>query len=112
MFFINQAVTNKSESVDSNKFVQKLYEVKKVLAIAQHHDAVTGTARENVSEDYITMMEKAVSEIKKFVGKEPVTVWFNEGSYYLNKTIEIGSEMSGTADNPVISFVILPLDQP
>lgn len=51
--------------------------------------------------------ERAVVEARKFVGKEPVTVWFSEGNYYLQKTIEMGSEFSGTAKNPLV-FSAMP----
>lgn len=50
---------------------------------------------------------KALNEVNKFAGKEAVTVWFNEGNYYLDKTIKIGSEYSGTSKYPVI-FSALP----
>lgn len=45
---------------------------------------------------------RAVEELHKFAGKEPVTVWFAAGTYYLEKTILLGPELSGTAENPVV----------
>ncbi|EOR94589.1 hypothetical protein ADIARSV_2187 [Arcticibacter svalbardensis MN12-7] len=51
--------------------------------------------------------ERALLETKKFAGKEPVHVWFLEGDYYLNKTITIGIESSGSLKNPVL-FSALP----
>ena len=45
---------------------------------------------------------RAVEELHKFAGKEPVTVWFESGTYYLEETIVLGPEFSGTAENPVV----------
>ena len=45
---------------------------------------------------------RAVGELHKFAGKEPVTLWFATGTYYLEKTIVLGPELSGTAENPVV----------
>ena len=58
-------------------------------------------------EDPFASFERALTETKKFAGKEPITIWFNEGSYYLNQTIEIEKECSGTTDNPIV-FSALP----
>jgi len=46
--------------------------------------------------------EKALEEVKKYAGKEGVTVWFHAGEYYLKETIEIGSEYSETVEHPVL----------
>ncbi len=50
---------------------------------------------------------RAVKETAKFAGKEAVTIWFNEGTYYLGETILFESEFSGTPEKPVI-FSALP----
>ena len=51
--------------------------------------------------------KKALQDVKKYAGKEAVTVWFSSGEYYLNKTIEIGSDYSGTEKYPVIFSAML-----
>lgn len=51
--------------------------------------------------------EKALKEVKKFAGKEAVTVWFYSGEYYLDQTIILGSDYSGTDKYPVL-FSALP----
>jgi len=43
------------ELINSN--IEKLFKLREYLAICQHHDAVAGTARELVSEDYIDMLK-------------------------------------------------------
>ena len=50
---------------------------------------------------------KALTQVKKYAGKEAVTVWFNSGEYYLDQTIQLGSDYSGTTKNPVV-FSALP----
>ena len=40
--------------------------------------------------------EKALKEVKKYAGKEAVTVWFETGEYYLDQTIQLSSDYSGT----------------
>lgn len=50
---------------------------------------------------------KALEQVKNHAEKEDVTVWFSSGEYYLDKTIEIGSEYSGTLKHPVL-FSALP----
>jgi len=46
--------------------------------------------------------ERALAETKKYAGKEPLTIWFSEGSYYLSQSILLENECSGTPDNPII----------
>ena len=50
---------------------------------------------------------RAVNETQKYAGKEPVTIWFSSGTYYLEETIQIGAELSGTPEKPII-FSALP----
>ena len=51
--------------------------------------------------------ERALEETRKFAGKEALTVWFEEGSYYLDQTLRLGHEYSGSPEHPVI-FSALP----
>jgi hypothetical protein len=47
-------------------------------------------------------LERAVLETQKYAGKEAVHVWFEEGTYYLDQTLEIGPEMSGSSEFPIV----------
>lgn len=38
------------------------------MAIYQHHDAVAGTARQNVADDYVFRLNSALKENEKFYG--------------------------------------------
>ncbi len=62
---------------------------------------------EGTIKDPYATLSRALVEVKKYASKEAVTVWFNEGTYYLDRTIEISSEYSGTLDKPII-FSSLP----
>jgi hypothetical protein len=62
---------------------------------------------EGTQESPFATFSRALTEVKKFAGTETVNVWFNEGNYYLDQTMVLGSEHSGTSKNPVI-FSALP----
>ena len=51
-------------------------------------------------------LKKSLEEVKKYAGKERVTVWFHSGEYYLNETIVLGSDYSGTFENPVLLLAL------
>ncbi len=59
------------------------------------------------SEKPFASFNRALAGTKKLAGKEAVTVWFQEGTYYLDKTIQIGAEFSGTPEKPIL-FSALP----
>ncbi|WP_179319189.1 chitobiase/beta-hexosaminidase C-terminal domain-containing protein [Winogradskyella helgolandensis] len=74
---------------------------KDIYVSSKGDDANSGTK----NSPYLSF-EKALQEVKKYAGNEAVTVWFTSGDYYLNKTIEIGSDYSGTEKYPVVFSVI------
>lgn len=47
--------------------LKKFDDLRRELAIAQHHDAVTGTAREIVSEDYINRLGNGINSISELM---------------------------------------------
>lgn len=69
---------------------------KEIFVSASGNDQGKGT-----QDSPFASFSRALVEVKKFAGKETVTVWFNEGDYYLEKTIVIGPEYSGTEEFPV-----------
>jgi len=50
--------------------------------------------------------EKALQDVKKQAGKEAMTVWFSSGEYYINETLTLGSDYSGTIKKPVVLSAI------
>ncbi|MEO9894153.1 chitobiase/beta-hexosaminidase C-terminal domain-containing protein [Aurantibacter sp.] len=46
--------------------------------------------------------DRAVKELVKYAGNEAVTVWFTEGTYYLDETILLDSSVSGTEKYPIV----------
>jgi len=51
--------------------------------------------------------ERALEQVKKYAGKEAITIWFHSGEYYLEETIVLGNDYSGTLEHPVL-FSALP----
>jgi len=47
-------------------------------------------------------IERAVSEIKPLLGNEAITIWIEEGTYYLSETLLFDASFSGTIENPFI----------
>ncbi|MDO6801405.1 chitobiase/beta-hexosaminidase C-terminal domain-containing protein [Wenyingzhuangia sp. 1_MG-2023] len=50
--------------------------------------------------------KRALQEVKKYANKETVTVWFSAGEYYIDETLTLGSEYSGTTEKPVVFSAI------
>lgn len=88
--------------ISLNYLVGKPQIAKDIFVSPLGNDSGNGTKSKPFS-----TIERALKVIPKFAGKERVNVWFYEGTYYLNETIKLGSEYSGTIDNPVI-FSALP----
>jgi lysosomal alpha-mannosidase len=63
----NAAKFTKASKID--RAITRLYDLRANLAICQHHDAVSGTAKEKVSEDYITLLAGSIKGIKKSLGE-------------------------------------------
>jgi lysosomal alpha-mannosidase len=85
-YFNNPQVSQDTTALTlKSTFIQRLEELKRALAIGQHHDAVSGTAREDVSEDYISMLEKSIAEVRKSI------LSFLTGSNEINATICVPS---------------------
>ncbi|TCL67458.1 chitobiase/beta-hexosaminidase-like protein [Mariniflexile fucanivorans] len=82
--------------ITGNSFAKDIY------VSPKGDDANSGTK----NSPYLSF-EKALQDVKKYAGNEAVTVWFSSGEYYLNKTIEIGSDYSGTEKYPVIFSALL-----
>jgi lysosomal alpha-mannosidase len=47
---------------------QDLSYLKRVMGILQHHDAITGTSKENVAQDYIRLLAKGVTKAEPTFG--------------------------------------------
>ncbi len=75
---------------------------KEIFVAPLGNDLGTGS-RENPFASF----ERALEETKKFAGQEAVNVWFFEGTYYLDRTLLLGAEYSGTAAYPLV-FSALP----
>jgi lysosomal alpha-mannosidase len=49
--------------------ITSLFNMRENLAICQHHDAVSGTAKEKVSEDYIALLAGSIKGVKQSLGE-------------------------------------------
>ena len=83
-------------------FIHNFSFAKDIYVSTHGNDENSGTQKS----PYLSF-EKAVSQVKKYVGKETVTVWFSSGEYYIHQTIKIGEDCSGSSENPVV-FSSLP----
>lgn len=85
--YFNNLQVSKDTTASTLKsdFIKRLELLKRSLAIGQHHDGVSGTAREDVSEDYISMLEKSIEGIRKSL------LSFLSGSNELNAAICVPS---------------------
>lgn len=45
-------------------------------------------------------LQKAIGESQKIAGKETVTIWVGEGTYYISETLLFDASFSGTNENP------------
>jgi hypothetical protein len=63
---INHLMSNRI-GVDVKAYIDSLYSIKKEQSIAQHHDGVTGTGREEVSKDYIDRLRNGIVEVSKSI---------------------------------------------
>ncbi|WP_405562440.1 chitobiase/beta-hexosaminidase C-terminal domain-containing protein [Polaribacter sp. Asnod6-C07] len=79
----------------SNSFANDIY------VSPKGNDANSGTK----NSPYLSF-EKALQEVKKYAGKELVTVWFSAGEYYINETLTLGNEYSGATKKPVVFSAI------
>lgn len=57
----------------------KLKPLQEVLGIMQHHDAVTGTCKQYVSNDYTSMMAKAIQVAEESIVESYDRLWIKEG---------------------------------
>ena len=64
-FFSILLVNKESLYVNTNKqdILNKLEKLNEALATLQHHDAVTGTERWHVTEDYISTLFNAINKL-------------------------------------------------
>ena len=79
----------------SNSFAKDIY------VSPKGNDANSGTK----NSPYLSF-KKALLEVKKYASKETVTVWFSAGEYYIDETLTLGSEYSGTTEKPVVFSAI------
>jgi lysosomal alpha-mannosidase len=70
LFILNQLFINNNKNLNfETEIYPQLNQLRRGLGVLQHHDGVSGTARELVSEDYATMMEKPINLLKQTIIK-------------------------------------------
>ena len=75
-------------------FVSHLGYSKEVYVSTAGNDLNPGT-----KELPFATIEQAVSQIKPLAGKEAITIWMAEGTYYLLETLLFDASFSGTIEN-------------
>lgn len=56
-----------SHVVDKMNLAKKIIELREVIAVNQHHDAVTGTSKKHVIKDYIQMLSEKIFSLKSLL---------------------------------------------
>lgn len=54
--------------VNGKDFDQDLVNLREVMGIVQHHDAITGTAKQAVSQDYVRSLTDAIKQTEVHIG--------------------------------------------
>lgn len=49
----------------SNKYEDYLTRLRETIGTLQHHDAITGTEKQSVSEDYIRLLSRAIKDAEQ-----------------------------------------------
>lgn len=70
-----------------DELINSLFSIREILAICQHHDAVAGTAKEKVSENYIELMRNSTNLFKR---------------KFLNQSSEIIDEITNVCIEPTV----------
>jgi lysosomal alpha-mannosidase len=73
-FYLENKNSNKDENkkafeISLKKHTENFDVMRRQLGIAQHHDAVTGTARNNVSDDYIYRLNKGIKSLSNSISE-------------------------------------------
>ena len=68
------------------KCMQPLYALDDALGVSQHHDAVSGTAKQHVANDYSTRIQAGIDQAASYVIKKIKKILFEEADldFYLN----------------------------
>lgn len=63
--------------MDENR--NKLHPLQQTLGILQHHDAVSGTCKQFVSNDYTSMLHNSINTAEESISDSFQKIWLNEG---------------------------------
>jgi len=99
------------------KCMQPLYDLEDALGVSQHHDAISGTAKQHVADDYAKRLHAGIDKAASYVSKKIKKMLFNESDleiYFndimfcqlLNETKCEVSERASKDDDYVIFIVV------
>ncbi|EFA08767.1 lysosomal alpha-mannosidase [Tribolium castaneum] len=103
--------------VNGNDYEQDLTVLKQALGIIQHHDAITGTAKEAVANDYVRLLAKGIQNAESSLGVIITNLLKKEPSTDINLNLEhcILSNVSiceVTKSDRFVVTVYNPLERP
>jgi len=89
---VYSSLLNVCQQIDLYRGTSNSDYLKEAISISQHHDAVSGTERKHVAQDYKERLEKGVKDCKIFNPNEE-SYFYNPLAYCRNHEYELNGEM-------------------
>jgi lysosomal alpha-mannosidase len=105
------------EKSHSKESIQTLFDFTAAVGLVNHHDAITGTSKQHVADDYTKILDKAFTAAEKLVSEKVSSAVFVAGSNlkldvcrssYNESTCSISQSIKEGTDIAVVVYNALP----